>query len=224
VSATYLDGASCADEPYPCATASDTVSAAAGGTVETPDTGASITFPPGCLSDDETITIDEAGWPSQVELFLDEGTGETLASYTFGPDDLTFCSDAELCMSVDVTDLTEEQRAELTFARKDKICIRGISSRLWLECTSHEWCGTDGICSARRVPITTEPSCEFEDDDEGNTTARCCINIDHFSDYALVAPLGDDIPIVCIPCVLPVALLVVLGGTVYFGRRRISQT
>jgi hypothetical protein len=220
VYATFFSGASCT--PALCTSASQTCNAAAGCTVQTPDHSVKVTFPPGCLSGNTTISIEDADWPSKLELFADVMPRKTVASFGFSPGDLTFCNSAELCMTADVTALSAAERAALSFAHEEKVCIAGTPSKIGQECTSNAWCGSGGICSTRKVTITTSPSCSFTVDD-GHTIAECCININHFSDYALVAPDSEEIPVVCFPCVLAVAPLLLAGGLIYFGRRHTAR-
>ena len=188
VDATFLPGESCT--PDPCTSASQPCTAAGGCTVSTPDGSASITFPPGCLPADTTITITEVAWSDPTADIGLRGTVGVIAAYSFEPDTLAFCDTAELCFELDISahGLGAGDCTSLIFSRKDRICIAGPTPDK--QCNTDGECGLGGTCQQRFSTFTGLPcTCTGT----APVIARCCSTPEHFSEHALVTPFdGDD--------------------------------
>jgi len=188
ISATFISGVSCS--PDPCGSVDEPIDSETGGTVETPDGAVSIEIDPGDLCDDETISIAQRESDEQHYIYL-TGSSEVEMQYHFEPDNLEFCGDVMLCMTLDVTDLSMEDRAALRLSR------RGLACGAPNTC---DYCNVDGdcggaTCDVRFCGLQALP-CNFNEVD-GRTIAECCVDIPHFSDYALITPAdadGDGVP------------------------------
>ena len=192
VEATFLLGESCSSDP--CTSAAEDCTVAAECTVETPDGSASITFPPDCLPEDTTITVQETEWSSPMADIGLRGTVGVIAAFSFEPDTLTFCDTAELCFTLDISEhgLDSSDCLSLIFARKDNICIAGPTPDG--QCNTDDDCGMGGTCQQRFSTFTGLPcTCT----DSTPVIATCCSTPEHFSDHGLVTPYdgdGDDVP------------------------------
>lgn len=179
-SGSFMPGVSCS--PTTCGSGDGEVGPG-GGTVTSPDGTVTVTFPPGCLSETVTITIEEGDFPSR--MFNLDLTGEAGAdfdihlAYSFEPGTLEFCDEAELCMSFDRTELglDPEDCDVMRFIHRDQICGTNFDN----QCESTADC-TDGTTCAFRfhehVATCTCPA--------GSSTGTCCSNVGHFSDYLIV--------------------------------------
>ncbi len=184
VSATFISGASCTSSP--CDSNSETIDAETGGTVETPDGAVSVEFDPGDLCDDATVSITQRESGELHYVYL-TGSSEVEMEYHFEPDNLEFCGDVILCMTLDVTDLSMAERLALRLSR------RGLACGAPNTC---DYCNTDGdcggaTCEVRFCGLQALP-CSFSEVD-GRTIAECCADIGHFSDYALITHADTDL-------------------------------
>ena len=189
---TFISGVLCT--PGLCTSASETIGSD-GGTVETPDGSVSVDFPPDCLSDSTTITIEEGDYPSHlydIELTGTRGADFNVhLAYTFGPVGLDFCAEAELCMSFDRTELGIDPAdcSQLRFLHKDRLCGFDPDAD----------CQTDADCppgiACRDVVQEYAATCECPDT---SSVGSCCTNINHFSDLVLVSPLEEDVQCWCL--------------------------
>ncbi len=215
---TFVAGISCTSAPAPCSSASGTVGPG-GGSVGTPGGAVTVTFPEDCLPTAIVISIVDAEWATRVPLIALRTDGETLAAFTFQPDDLTFCPEAQLCMSVDITDLglTAEQRAGLVFVNQELVCVLPLPPT-YAPCTSNGDCGDGGLCGSD-LDIVPTPPCDFFVE-EGRTIAKCCASISHFSDYGLVAPLEPS-SIFTSSWILILAVLLILIILLLLFRKKI---
>ena len=191
-SGTFVPGAACT--PGLCSSTSETVGPG-GGRVETPDGRVSVEFPEDCLTEATTIAINESDRTSLAPVIDLVTEGETIAVFAFEPDSLAFCDSAELCMSIDITDLafTDAQRDDLTFLHQKMICFAGDVDLRGDRCTTDGECGTGGRCGPG-LDIIETPPCEFVVT-AGREIATCCANISHFSEYGLVAPGDETLPL-----------------------------
>ncbi len=145
--------------------------ASEGGTVETPDDKLTIEIDPGDLGEDTTTSVTEMV-PSESEVDLTIGTGAAqglaLAVYDLEPDGLIFDSPVSLTIIENVSTLDQSQRNELDlylFSDADEAFL--------------SLCPPDGCCSVVENPT-------------GTFTATCTAEVDHFSTYAMIAPLDTD--------------------------------
>ena len=172
-----------------------------GGTVTTYDTAVELTIDPGDLGDDETIAITEpATADPDVNILLGSTAepGEAVAQYIFEPDDLTFDNPVTVTMVKDVTDLLPAQRATLEI---------------------YEY--VDEPTNAF-VPVPGN-TCDVVEDPPDTFIATCTAQLDHFSVYAMVAPV-NPIPTVSEWGMAVMTLLVLAAGTVVLTRRRRAVT
>ncbi|MGD2111522.1 MAG: hypothetical protein PVI86_19265, partial [Phycisphaerae bacterium] len=183
VSATFVSGASCTSEP--CGTAEESIDAGTGGTVTTPDGAVTITFDPDDLCSDETITVSERE-PDEPHYIYLTGSSEVEMQYHFEPDNLDLCGDATLCMTLDVTDLSMADRLNLRLSRRGLACGAPNTCDY---CNIDDDCG-GATCEVRFCGLQALP-CTFTEVD-GNTIAECCVDIGHFSEYALATPADSD--------------------------------
>ena len=183
-----LLGDSCT--PTLCTSASDNIGPG-GGTIESPDGSVSVEFPPGCLSANTMITIEEGDYPSR--MYDIELTGTPAAdfdvhvAYSFEPSTLDFCPEAQLCMSFDRTALGLDPTdcGELRFFHRDKIC--GLDGDA--DCVTDLDCPPGIACNdAFHTDIAT---CDCP---AATSVGQCCANIGHFSDYILVSPAKQRPP------------------------------
>lgn len=183
---TFLNGVWCT--PELCTSASTTIGTE-GGTIETPGGAVSVEFPPDCLSTSQTITISEGDYPSTLyDIMLTGQPGVDFSvhmAYTFEPDTLTFCPEAQVCMSFDRAALGIDAAdcSELRFLHKDKICGMDPNSN----------CQTDADCPpgvSCNLGYHTDPAtCTCP---AAPTTGKCCASINHFSDFIMATQLEDQ--------------------------------
>lgn len=142
------------------------VTTASGGTVETGNVAVTLSFEPGDVSSDTQVSISGTDISGDANLELNSGGayGEVLAAYKFEPDGIDFNAPVSLSMTVDVTALNPEQRAQLDIYFRDS---NGIFSPL------------GAVCLIAEGP-------------PGTFIATCTADIMHFSIYALIAPLDSD--------------------------------
>ena len=242
ISATFLPGETCS--PDLCSSASGTVGPA-GGTVKSPDGGASIEFPPGCLPTNTQISIKKGDWPTK--MFLDGSNVNVQVSYKFEPETLKFCPDAKLCMSFDRTDpahpVSVADCLKLIIKHRDRICGNDQNA----QCLTNADCPPGISCALKfHSHVPTQCTCPAT-----SPIATCCAKVQHFSGFGLVTPLdtdGDGVPDnyegvtdncptvpnpdqadsdgngigdVCDICFLTAAApLLLIGGTIWLARRR----
>jgi hypothetical protein len=191
VSASFVALTSCSDDPDPCSSVAEPLDDETGGSVETPDHAVIVEIEPDELCEDETISITEAEWGDELYDFYLGGSTGVLVAYDFEPDNLEFCGQVTLCMILDVTDLSLEDRLRLRIKRRGLACSE---PNLCDYCNTDEDCG-GGVCDEIFCDVQELP-CDLAEED-GRTIATCCAEITHFSEYGLVTPLdtdGDGVP------------------------------
>jgi len=154
------------DECNTNGSAAEEVSANGGGTVATPDGQLTIDIDPNVLAADTTISITQLTDPNpEPDLIVgtNSGKGQTIASYVLEPDGLTFTPPgATLTVVVDVTGLNAIQREKLDLYYFDDTAGAFVA----LEANCIEGQATD--------------------------TYECTKQVEHFSNYAILAPLDSD--------------------------------
>jgi|GEM_PF-2746955 len=161
-----------ADELDECdqeGSAAEEIPADEGGTVETPDGGLAIDVDPGDLGEDTTISVTETVHEDpEVDLTVgpSPGLGTALSVYDLEPDGLTFESPVTITVVADVTSLNENQRNEVTIYMFDEVEQAFVAVE-----------GTE---------------CQVVEDPPLTFTATCTAEVDHFSVFAVVAPMDTD--------------------------------
>ena len=221
---TFLNGIWCT--PELCTSASTTIGTS-GGTIETPGGAVSVEFPPDCLSATETITISEGDYPSELyDIVLTGNPGVDFSvhmAYTFEPDTLAFCPEAEVCMSFDRAALGIDAGdcGELRFLHKDKICGLDATSN----CLTSADCPPGVPCNEGFHTDVATCTCPG-----ASTTGKCCASINHFSDFIMATELEErpcrglecccGAGVVSAVSLMFVALGLVKVGGAGFGRHR----
>ena len=145
-----------------------------GGTVETPDGGLALDIEPGDLPGDATISVTQTA-PTDPEVDLtvgpNPGLGKAIAVYDLEPEGLQFDSPVTLTLVADVSALNANQRERVTIY-------------LFTDTDADEVPDT-----FVEVPGTV---CNVNEDSPGTFIATCTAELDHFSIYALIAPLDTD--------------------------------
>ncbi|RLE26897.1 MAG: hypothetical protein DRJ61_18010, partial [Acidobacteria bacterium] len=143
------------------------VPAAVGGTVNTADGALTLEIEPGDLGSDTTISVTGEVAADEVELVFGAfpGSGAPVAVYELRPDGLVFASPVTLTMVMDVSDLNDNQRANLA------VYLRDIGG------------------TYQQVPGS---SCSVEESPSEIFVATCQAEISGFSSYGMVAPLDSD--------------------------------
>lgn len=215
---TFLSGASCTTFGV-CKWASELVGTG-GGTLETPDGAVTLTFPSGCLTASTTIDVQQGSFPARLfDLDLGSGVGAGFTvhmSYDFSPDTLTFCPEAQLCVSFDrmTLGISAAQCASLGFLQKDQICKTSTGAGSHAQCTPTVPCTLSGeTCQFDWTNPTTTCTCP-----DSSSIGTCCTNISHFSEYGLVTQ-DQAIPTVSEWGLLVLTLLLLVCAKVYFSRR-----
>lgn len=143
------------------------IQADTGATVETPDGNLAIEVEPGDLTEDTTISVTET-IPTDPEADLIVGTnpglGQSLSVYDLAPDGASFASPVTITVKADVTGLNANQRTRLSLYLFDDQQNKFVEVPT-TECT-----------------IVNGPP----------DIATCTAELDHFSTYALIAPLDTD--------------------------------
>ena len=153
------------------------VTASTGGTVVTPDGALDINIPAGALAEDTTISVTQLlKHDPTVDILIgpDPELGTSVATYNFEPDGLVFNGPVTITMIADVTALTPEQRGQINlYIRTD---------------TNND--GTEDTF----VPIPEGDVLEnsIVEDPAGVFTLTFRALLDHFSIYALVAPVDPS--------------------------------
>ncbi len=144
------------------------ISATAGGTVETPDGDLKIIFEPGDLMRGATVSITRTP-PSDTSVDLivgsSPGLGDVIAVYDLEPDGTWFADKVDLTIRTDVSAVAPELRDDV---------------KLFL------WSDFEGSF------VDTGASCTVDEGPVGVFVATCVLQIDHFSRYAIIAPLDSD--------------------------------
>ena len=158
----------------PDGSTAEEIPADTGGTIETPDEELTIDIDPGDLGEDTTISVTETIHSDpEVDLTLgvSPGRGNAHAVYDLEPDGLVFGNPVTLTIVKDVSALNQNQR--------DRLDIYLYSD-------------TNGDS----IPDSFEPisgsECSVVEDPTGIFTATCTAELDHFSTYAMIAPLDTD--------------------------------
>lgn len=144
------------------------VPASTGGTVATPDGQLEIVVDAGDLAEDTTLSVTESIPPvADVDITIGTGTGagDLLAFYDLEPDGLVFAQAVTLIIEVNVDSLDAAQRSVLDIYRLE-----------------------DGPPS---IFVPLNASCSIVNGPPEDI-ATCSIDIDHFSTYAIIAPLDSD--------------------------------
>jgi hypothetical protein len=146
-----------------------------GGTVETPDGDLTIDIDPGDLGEDTTISVTETTAHQNPEvdltLGLSPGRGNAIALYDLEPDGMVFDSPVTVTITKDVSSLNQNQR--------DRLGLYIFSD-------------TDGDTipdSFVEVPIC---DCTWLEEPPGTFIVTCTAEVEHFSTYAMIAPLDTD--------------------------------
>jgi hypothetical protein len=148
----------------------DEIPADEGGTIVTPDEVLTIDVDPGDLPEDTTLSVTETttSEPSSVDVFVSSnaGKGQPLAVYDLQPDGLVFDSPVTITLVLDVTDVQPNKRDKLTVYVFDE--------------TENRFVEIEGA------------TCQITEDPPETFTAVCTAEVNHFSRYALLAPLDTD--------------------------------
>lgn len=152
----------------PAGSAAAEISAAAGGSLTTPDGALTLDFDPGDLASDETISVTRTRFndpEADLTLTLGRGKGQRIAVYDLHPDGLVFDGPVTLTVVTDISHLNHVQRGKLD---------------LYLESQTGSLEPVAGsVCEVVEAPA-------------GTFTATCSAELAHFSVYALAAPLDSD--------------------------------
>ncbi len=146
---------------------------AEGGTIITPNAQLQLVIDPGDLAADATISITETMDNNpQVDLIIgnNAGSGQAIAFYDMQPDGLQFASEITMNILVDVTALNQVQRSKLDVYRFEDTNGDGSEDK---------FVSLGAVCSVNEDPVNT-------------FIATCSVQIDHFSNYAIVVPLDTD--------------------------------
>ncbi len=157
------------DQCDPNGSAADEIGAEEGGTIQTPDGNLTIDIDPDDLFEDTTISVTKTiPQDPKVDLLIGSspGLGVAVAVYDFEPDGLVFDAPVTLTVRADVTHLNENQR-----------------DRLGL----YQWDEEQGVF----VPVEGA-ACSLVEDPLGTFIKTCTVELEHFSIFALVAPLDSD--------------------------------
>ena len=149
------------------------VSAANGGTVLTPDAGVSLVVDAGEIDSDATLSVtSDDGFTDRADLALSGGPalGEVLAAYDLEPDGLQFNSPITLSVRTDVTALTTEQRSNVDIYLFADLDGDGVNE-------SFEPLGA---------------ACSVVEEQASRFVATCIVELEHFSEYAVVAARDAD--------------------------------
>jgi len=145
----------------------------AGGTVTTLDGQLQLVIDPGDLDADTTISItEEVGKAPEVDLIIgtNAGEGQSIAFYDLEPDGLQFASTITMKLLVNVTALNSGQRSKLDIYRFEDTNGDG---------TEDKFVSLGAVCSVNEDPVNT-------------FIATCSVQVDHFSDFAIVVPRDSD--------------------------------
>lgn len=144
------------------------IGAASGGTVTTPDGAVTLEFEPGDLGMDETISVTQfPGFDPAVNVVLVGGTGLgwVVQLYDFEPDGLDFSPETvTLTMILNVSSFSPRQRS---FAN------------LYIENDSGGFDLLDAVCAENEDP-------------PGTFFISCVVEIEHFTEFAMVVPADTD--------------------------------
>jgi|GEM_PF-2039450 hypothetical protein len=154
--------------------AAEEIPADQGGTIETPDEALTIDIEPGDISEDTTISVTQTvPQDPSVDLTIgpSPGLGQAIAAYDLKPDDMTFDSPITLTVVADVTGLNRNLRTRLNLFLFEDTDNDGVEE------TFVEIVGAS--CTINEVP-------------PGTFIATCIAEVDHFSIYAIIAPLDSD--------------------------------
>ncbi|MGD2083170.1 MAG: FG-GAP-like repeat-containing protein, partial [Chromatiales bacterium] len=147
-----------------------------GGSLATPDGQLEIVVEAGDVSEDTVISATESVIADpQVDLSIGTAGGQALAIYDLEPDGLTFDNPVTLTLELDVSALDPLQRTQLDIYRQEDLDGDG---------TPETFVGLGATCSVTQPGVDT-------------FIASCSVELDHFSTYAMVAPLdsdGDGVP------------------------------
>jgi hypothetical protein len=159
----------------PDGSAAEEVTPEDGGTVETPDGDLTIVVEPGDVGQDVTISVTETTDPGDPEVDLrlgpNPGLGGVVALYNLEPDEFVFDSPVTLTIVKDVSSLNANQR--------DKLDLYLFTDT-----------DADGIPDSF-VPIPGT-LCVVEEISAGTFIATCIAQVEHFSTFAMIAPLDSD--------------------------------
>ncbi|MCZ6653779.1 MAG: hypothetical protein O7D91_12230 [Planctomycetota bacterium] len=165
------------DECEPDGSTAEEITADEGGTVQTPDGAVTIEIDPGDLAEDTTISVNQLEQNSnnsEVDLFLggSPGVGAAVAQYDLEPDGLKFESPVTLTIVLDVSSLNFNQRNNLDiYILEDGVFV-----------------DQDANCMVDPNP-SPPGSCGSPDP---NCIATCIVEVEHFTTFAMVAPLDSD--------------------------------
>jgi hypothetical protein len=179
----------------------------------------------GCLANPADISFEEADWADRLyDIDLGSGPGADFnvhLSYSFEPDTLEFCDTAVLRMTFDRAGLGLDPADcnDLRFLHQDKVCTSGPFE--------DDQCETNADCAGATCAFrfhAYDATCEcLPSSPEG----MCWTYIGHFSDFGLVAPVEDGaepIPAVSAWGLAVLTLLLLIGGKIYFHRRRVVRS
>ena len=140
-----------------------------GGTVETPNGDLTIDVDPGDLSEDTSISVTQTiPQDPNVDLLIgpSPGLGVSVATYILEPDGLLLENSVTITVTADVTHVNQNQRERLSL---------------------YQWDETEQSF----VPVAGA-YCSVVEDPPGTFIKTCTAELDHFSVYAMVAPLDSD--------------------------------
>jgi hypothetical protein len=164
-----------ADQCNPDGSTGEEIPADEGGTVETPDGDLTIDVDPEDLGSDTTISVTETTGHQDPEvdltLGLSPGRGNAIALYDLEPNGIVFDSPVTVTITKDVSSLNQSQR-----------------DRLGL----YIYSDTDGDTIPDSFVAVPVCDCTWAEDPVGTFIATCTAELDHFSTYAMVAPLDSD--------------------------------
>jgi hypothetical protein len=144
------------------------ISSGIGGEVETPDGNLIIYIEPGDLREDTTISVTQPTKNNEpVDLMINskDHLGNAIATFFLEPDGLVLNNSVTVIFTADVTLLSNKKREKLNLYR--------------LELSGS-------------FEIVPGSSCSTNEDPKGTFVRNCTAELDHFSVYAMVAPLDTD--------------------------------
>ena len=138
-----------------------------GGTIETPDGGLVIDIDPNDLDEPVTISVTQIVPPDpDVDIMIgpNPGWGQAVAVYDLQPDGMVFNEPVTVTITIDVTELNENQRDRLGLYR---------------------WEDPNFV-------LVEGADCSIVEDPPEIFTKTCTVELDHFSIYAVVLPMEWD--------------------------------
>ncbi len=163
-----------ADLCNPDGSTAEEITADEGGTIQTPDGALTIDVDPGDVSSDVTISVNQTVINDpEVDLTLgpNPGLGSAIAVYDLEPDGFTFDNPVTLTLVADVSGLNANQR--------NKLDIYILTD-------------TDGDSIPDTFVAVAGTVCSVDESPPGTFIATCSAEVNHFSNFGMIAPLDTD--------------------------------